>query len=96
MIKAGCRPDSVSILKWAGGHPGGTIAMGQAVAKDFSTQIQGLYVCDGSVMPVSPGAPPSLSICGMSMLLGKLLTGSEKIENRLVDKAPKKKRPPKK
>jgi choline dehydrogenase-like flavoprotein len=92
MINAGCIPDSISILKWAGGHPGGTIAMGSAVAKDFSTEIEGLYVCDGSVMPVSPGAPPSLSICGMSMLLGKSLAGKVKMEDRYSVKKKVKKR----
>lgn len=84
LIKSGCDANGISVVKWAGGHPGGTIAMGQAVAKDFSTEIEGLYVCDGSLMPVSPGAPPSLSICGMSHLLGKLLNGEVKMEDRLL------------
>lgn len=84
LIKAGCGPKSISVLEMAGGHPGGTIAMGQAVAKDFSTEYKGLYVCDGSLMPTSPAAPPSLSICGMSHLLGKLLNGEVKIEDRLI------------
>jgi hypothetical protein len=87
LTKAGCDPKSISVLEMAGGHPGGTIAMGQAVAKDFSTEYQGLYVCDGSLMPTSPAAPPSLSICGMSHLLGKLLNGEVKIEDRLVSPA---------
>lgn len=59
--------------------------MGKAVNRDFTTEIQGLYVCDGSLMPVSPGAPPSLSICGMSRLLGKTLTGKVRIEDRFVE-----------
>ncbi|MFY9398493.1 MAG: GMC family oxidoreductase N-terminal domain-containing protein [Desulfomonilia bacterium] len=85
LIRANCIPSSISVLKWAGGHPGGTIAMGKAVNRDFTTEIQGLYVCDGSLMPVSPGAPPSLSICGMSRLLGKTLTGKVRIEDRFVE-----------
>ena len=87
LIKANCNPNTISVMKWGGGHPGGTIAMGLAVNKDFSTEIQGLYVCDGSVMPVSPGVPPALSICGMSRLLGKLLTGQVRIEDRSGDTA---------
>ena len=86
LISAGADPSSFSILKWAGGHPGGTIAMGKAVNKDFSTEVQGLYVCDGSLMPVSPGVPPSLSIDGMSKLLGKILSGQVKAEQRFVKK----------
>jgi ferredoxin len=85
LVNAGAKQSSISVLKWAGGHPGGTIAMNKSVEKDFSTEIQGLYVCDGSVMPVSPGAPPSLSICAMSMLLGKILTGQVKVEERLIN-----------
>ncbi|MEA3222624.1 MAG: GMC family oxidoreductase [Thermodesulfobacteriota bacterium] len=91
MIKAGADPSSFSILKWAGGHPGGTIAMGKAVNRDFSTEIQGMYVCDGSLMPISPGVPPSLSIDGMSKLLGKILTGQVKAEERFLGKKGKKK-----
>jgi len=86
MINAGADPASFSVLKWAGGHPGGTIAMGKAVNRDFSTEIQGMYVCDGSLMPISPGVPPSLSIDGMSKLLGKILTGQVKAEERFVGK----------
>ncbi len=82
MIKSGGDPKTISILKWAGGHPGGTLAMGQAVNRDFSTDIGNLYVCDGSTMPVSPGAPPSLSICSMSLLLGKMMLGKVKAEDR--------------
>jgi choline dehydrogenase-like flavoprotein len=87
LIKAKCKPNSITVMKWAGGHPGGTMAMGLAVNRDFSTEIQGLYICDGSVMPVSPGVPPALTICGMSRLFGKLLTGQVRIEDRFIEKA---------
>jgi len=87
IIKSGGDPKTISILKWAGGHPGGTLAMGQAVNRDFSTEFENLYVCDGSTMPVSPGAPPSLSICSMSLLLGKMLLGKVKAQDRLIKAA---------
>ena len=61
--------------------------MGQAVNRDFSTEFENLYVCDGSTMPVSPGAPPSLSICSMSLLLGKMLLGKVKAQDRLIKAA---------
>ncbi|MDD5711600.1 MAG: GMC family oxidoreductase N-terminal domain-containing protein [Smithellaceae bacterium] len=84
IIRSGGDPKTISVLKWAGGHPGGTLAMGRAINRDFSTEIDGLYVCDGSTMPVSPGAPPSLSICSMSVLLGKMLIGKVKAEDRYI------------
>lgn len=87
MINAGCDPKSFSLLRWCGGHPGGTVAMGKAVDHDFSTEIQGLYVCDGSIMPDSPGAPPALSLMAMSELCGKFMLGEVKVEDRLIKAA---------
>ncbi len=82
MIKAGAKPSSISVLKWAGGHPGGTIEMGKLVDKNFQTEFQNLYVCDASVFPVSPGSPPSLGIMGMSRLFSKILLKQIKPEDR--------------
>ncbi len=84
MIRGGAKENSISELKWAGGHPGGTIEMGKYVDREFRTEFNNLYVCDASVMPVSPGAPPSLSIMAMSRLLSKFLLGKVKLEQRLV------------
>jgi len=84
MLKGGARESSLSELKWAGGHPGGTIEMGKYTDREFRTEFQNLYVCDASVFPVSPGAPPSLSIMAMSRLLSKFLLGKVKPESRLV------------
>jgi choline dehydrogenase-like flavoprotein len=84
MIKGGAKEKSISELKWAGGHPGGTIEMGKYVDREFRTEFSNLYVCDASVFPVSPGAPPSLSIMAMSRLLSKFLTGRVKPETRFI------------
>jgi len=85
MIKAGANPNSLSELKWAGGHPGGTIAIGKFANRNFETEFQNLYVCDASLFPVSPGAPPSLGIMAMSRMLGKFLLGRVKPETRFID-----------
>lgn len=84
MIRGGAKEKSISLLKWAGGHPGGTYAMGEFVERDFSTAYGGLYVCDASVFPRSPGAPPSLSIMAMSRLLSKFLLGKTALKEREV------------
>jgi len=84
MIDSGVKEKSISELRWAGGHPGGTIEMGKYVDKNFETEHKNLYVCDASLFPVSPGAPPSLSIMAMSRMLSKFLLGKIKPEDRLV------------
>jgi len=82
MIKAGAKENSLSQLRWAGGHPGGTIEMGKYVDYNFKTEYDNLYVCDASVLPVSPGSPPSLSIMAMSRLLSKFILKKVKTESR--------------
>jgi len=84
MVKSGAEPASIGLVKWAGGHPGGTVAMGRFVDRGFQTEFDNLYVCDGSVMPVSPGVPPALTIMAMSRLLGKFLLGAASPEQRIV------------
>ncbi|CAF29965.1 GMC oxidoreductase [Methanococcus maripaludis] len=49
-----------------GSHPGGTCAVGKVVDKNLETEIEGLYVCDASVIPKAPGAPPILGIMAIS------------------------------
>ncbi|AVB76044.1 GMC oxidoreductase [Methanococcus maripaludis] len=49
-----------------GSHPGGTCAVGKVVNKNLETEIEGLYVCDASVIPKAPGAPPILGIMAIS------------------------------
>jgi len=84
MIRAGIKESTISELRWAGGHPGGTIEMGKFVNHNFETEFKNLYVCDASLFPVSPGAPPSLSIMAMSLLLSKLLLKKEDVVNREI------------
>ena len=60
--------------KLQGAHPGGTAAIGEVVNKDLETSIRNLYVCDGSVLPVSPGLPPILTIVALAKRLAKNLS----------------------
>ncbi len=75
MIKAGIRPASLTTIEAIAGHPGGTAAMGTVVDKNFRTEHENLYVCDGSVIPESPGVPPALTILGMAKYFSKILLG---------------------
>ena len=54
-------------------HPGGSCAIGTVVDKNFETRIKGLYVCDASILPEAPGAPPILTIISLAKKLAGIL-----------------------
>ena len=88
LLKAGAAKTSIVVGKGIGGHPGGTAAMGKVVDQGFQTEIQNLFVCDGSVLPHSPGVPPSLTILSMSRLFAKMLLGEARVEDRKTVQQP--------
>ncbi|MDX9799003.1 MAG: GMC family oxidoreductase N-terminal domain-containing protein [Bacteroidales bacterium] len=55
-----------------GAHPGGTAPIGITLDNTLRTK-NGIYVCDASVLPVAPGAPPILTIMALSKRLGTYL-----------------------
>lgn len=74
LLTIGARPDS--ILKREGlygGHNGASCAIGKVVDNNLQTGVKNLYVCDGSVLPVSPGMPPVLTIMAVARWLAKRL-----------------------
>ncbi|SCX89883.1 FAD-dependent oxidoreductase [Desulfoluna spongiiphila] len=73
MVRAGVRPGTIAVAKGIGGHPGGTAAMGRVVGTDLQTDIENLYICDNSIMPVSGGTPPVLTLIALArQFAGKL------------------------
>ena len=56
-----------------GAHPGGTAKIGEIVDSNLETEISNLYVCDASVLPISPGKPPILTILALSKRLADYL-----------------------
>lgn len=71
--KAGVDPTTMTSTVFRGAHPGGTAAIGEVVDKDLKTEIDGFYVSDASVIPVSPGKPPILLILALSLRLANHL-----------------------
>ena len=71
--EAGVRKKDVIFTKPRGAHPGGSAAIGEVVDKDLMTRIKDLYICDASVLPVSPGAPPIVTIVALAKRLSKHL-----------------------
>jgi choline dehydrogenase-like flavoprotein len=54
-------------------HPGGAIRIGKHVDANLQTEVQGLYVCDCSVIADPWGLPPSLTLISLAKRLAKHL-----------------------
>lgn len=67
--KAGVDRKTIMVSNIQGAHPGGTAAIGQVVDNDFQTEVDNLYVCDASILPVSPGKPPIMTILALAKQL---------------------------
>ena len=73
--KAGVDATTMTSTVFRGAHPGGTAAIGEVVDKNLKTEIDGLYVGDASVIPISPGKPPILLILALA----------ERLANHLIE-----------
>ena len=71
--KAGVDPPTISSTVYRGAHPGGTAPIGKIVDSNQETEIKGLFVSDASVLPISPGKPPILTILALSKRLSDYL-----------------------
>lgn len=74
LTEAGVDPDTLISTPARGAHPGGTAAIGEVVNKNLETEIENLFVCDASVFPSAPGAPPVLTILALAKRLGKYIS----------------------
>lgn len=54
-------------------HPGGSVRIGAGVDADLRGAVEGLYVCDASVIPRPWGLPPTLTLLALGMRLGRHL-----------------------
>ena len=71
--KAGVDPTTIGSTVYRGAHPGGTAPIGKIVDSNQETEIDGLFVSDASVLPISPGKPPILTILALSKRLADYL-----------------------
>lgn len=70
---AGVDPKSIFCTHLRAGHPGGTAGLGRVVNGDLETEVSGLFVCDCSVFPETPGKPPVLTIIALAKYLASKL-----------------------
>jgi choline dehydrogenase-like flavoprotein len=73
LLELGVKKDDIFKTKPRGAHPGGTAAIGEVVDNNLQTDIENLFVCDASVLPVSSGAPPIVTIVSLAKRLAKFL-----------------------
>ncbi len=73
LTKAGVDPKTIISTHARGAHPGGTASIGRAVDKNLETEINGLFVADASVFPISPGVPPILTIVALAKRLAEYI-----------------------
>jgi len=66
MVKSGVKPDTIQVARYIGGHPGGTAGIGRIVDRELKTEVDGLYVCDASVLPRSAGIPLVLTLVALA------------------------------
>ena len=71
--RMGVDPNTIGSTVYRGAHPGGTAKIGEIVDSNLETEISGLYVCDASVLPISPGKPPILTILALAKRLADYL-----------------------
>ena len=71
--KSGVDPKTIGSTVYRGAHPGGTAPIGKIVDSNQETEIEGLFVSDASVLPISPGKPPILTILALSKRLSNHL-----------------------
>jgi choline dehydrogenase-like flavoprotein len=55
-------------------HPGGTARVGDVVDPNLRTELEGLYVCDCSVIPEPWGLPPTFTLIALAKRLARHLT----------------------
>lgn len=73
LLKAGVTPRSLRVSHPQAAHPGGTAAIGEVVDADLRTGVEGLFVCDASVLPTAPGLPPILTLLALAKRLATRL-----------------------
>ena len=74
LLKSGVKKKNIFASKPLGGHPGGTVRIGQHLDTDCQTEIKNCYCLDNSIIPEPFGQPPTVTLITMGKRLAKHLT----------------------
>lgn len=69
----GIYPEHTFATRIQGAHPMGTLPIGASVNVDLQTHVDGVYVCDASVLPKATGLPPIMTIIALAKRLSMQL-----------------------
>ena len=72
-LKVGIDFTGGTITQYATSEKIDTAKIGEIVDSNLETDIKNLFVCDASVLPISPGKPPILTILALSKRLADYL-----------------------
>ena len=75
LMKAGVHRGDIFATKPLGGHPGGTVRIGEHLDSHCQTQIKNCYCVDNSVIPEPWGIPPVVTLTAMGKRLARHLAG---------------------
>jgi len=73
LMKAGVKRKDIFAGKPLGGHPGGTVRIGDHLDTNCQTAITNCYCVDNSIIPEPWGRPPTVTIIAMAKRLAKHL-----------------------
>jgi len=74
LVNAGADIESISSTHVRGAHLIASARIGDVVDSNLETEIENLYVADGSVLPKAEGLPPIYTILALSRRLGQYLS----------------------
>ncbi len=74
LVNAGADIESIASTHVRGAHLIASAKIGEVVDSNLETEIENLYVGDGSVLPTTDGVPPIYTILALSRRLGQYLS----------------------
>ncbi|MBN2467657.1 MAG: GMC family oxidoreductase [Deltaproteobacteria bacterium] len=80
--KIGVKENDIFVNKPLGGHPGGSVRLGDHLDTNCQTKITNCYCVDNSIIPEPWGQPPVVTIAAMAKRLAKHLMADKKPNNR--------------
>ncbi|MCD7782180.1 MAG: FAD-dependent oxidoreductase [Methanosphaera sp.] len=73
LVNAGADINSISSTHIRGAHLISSAKIGEVVNSNLETEVENLYIADGSVLPTTEGIPPMYVILALSRRLGQYL-----------------------